>query len=47
MISDSTVGWEIARWVRANAKELGVMRGHLSAADLDRAAEFGRLAFDV
>jgi hypothetical protein len=25
MISDSTVGWEIARWVRANAKSLGVM----------------------
>ncbi|HEY5820434.1 MAG TPA: SH3 domain-containing protein [Propionibacteriaceae bacterium] len=24
MISDSTVGWEIARWVRANAKALGV-----------------------
>jgi uncharacterized protein YraI len=25
MISDSTVGWEIAKWVRANAKELGAM----------------------
>jgi hypothetical protein len=25
MISDSTVGWEIARWVRANAKSLGAM----------------------
>ena len=25
MISDSTVGWEIARWVRAHAKELGAM----------------------
>jgi hypothetical protein len=25
MISDSTIGWEIARWVRANAKELGAM----------------------
>jgi uncharacterized protein YgiM (DUF1202 family) len=25
MISDSTVGWEIAKWVRANAKSLGVM----------------------
>jgi hypothetical protein len=25
MISESTVGWEIARWVRANAKSLGVM----------------------
>ena len=25
MISDSTVGWEVARWVRANAKELGAM----------------------
>ena len=24
MISDSTVGWQIARWVRANAKQLGV-----------------------
>lgn len=24
MISDSKVGWEIARWVRANAKRLGV-----------------------
>jgi Bacterial SH3 domain len=25
MISDSTVGWEIAKWVRANAKSLGAM----------------------
>ena len=25
MISDSTVGWEIAKWVRAHAKELGAM----------------------
>lgn len=25
MISDSTIGWEIAKWVRANAKELGAM----------------------
>jgi Bacterial SH3 domain len=25
MISDSTVGWEIAKWVRANAKTLGAM----------------------
>jgi hypothetical protein len=25
MISDSTVGWDIAHWVRANAKELGAM----------------------
>jgi uncharacterized protein YgiM (DUF1202 family) len=25
MISDSTFGWEIARWVRANAKSLGAM----------------------
>jgi hypothetical protein len=25
MISDTTVGWEIAHWVRANAKELGAM----------------------
>jgi hypothetical protein len=25
MISDSTVGWDIAKWVRANAKSLGVM----------------------
>jgi len=25
MISDSTVGWEVAKWVRANAKELGAM----------------------
>jgi hypothetical protein len=25
MISDSTVGWEIARWVRAHHKELGAM----------------------
>jgi hypothetical protein len=25
MISDSTVGWEIARWVRTHAKELGAM----------------------
>jgi hypothetical protein len=25
MISDSTVGWEIAHWVRAHAKELGAM----------------------
>jgi hypothetical protein len=24
MISDSTVGWDIAKWVRANAKSLGV-----------------------
>jgi hypothetical protein len=24
MISNSTVGWQIARWVRANAKQLGV-----------------------
>ena len=24
MISDSRVGWEIARWVRAHARELGV-----------------------
>jgi hypothetical protein len=24
MISDSDEGWEIAKWVRANAKELGV-----------------------
>ena len=24
MISDSTVGWQIARWVRAHARELGV-----------------------
>jgi hypothetical protein len=23
MISDSTVGWDIAQWVRANAKDLG------------------------
>jgi hypothetical protein len=23
MISDSTVGWQIAKWVRANAKRLG------------------------
>jgi Bacterial SH3 domain len=25
MISDSTAGWEIAKWVRANAKSLGAM----------------------
>ena len=25
MISDSTVGWDMARWVRANASRLGVM----------------------
>jgi hypothetical protein len=25
MISDTTVGWEIAKWVRANAKSLGAM----------------------
>jgi SH3 domain-containing protein len=25
MISDSTIGWEIAKWVRAHAKELGAM----------------------
>jgi uncharacterized protein YgiM (DUF1202 family) len=25
MISNSTVGWEVAKWVRAHAKELGVM----------------------
>jgi hypothetical protein len=25
MISDSTVGWEIAKWVRANAESLGAM----------------------
>jgi hypothetical protein len=25
MISDSSVGWDIAKWVRANAKSLGVM----------------------
>jgi hypothetical protein len=25
MISDSTVGWDAARWLRANAKSLGVM----------------------
>jgi hypothetical protein len=25
MISDSTVGWDIAKWVRANASSLGVM----------------------
>ena len=25
MISNSTVGWEAARWLRANAKSLGVM----------------------
>ena len=25
MISDSTVGWQIAKWVRANAKSLGAM----------------------
>jgi uncharacterized protein YgiM (DUF1202 family) len=25
MISDSTVGWDIAKWVRAHAKELGAM----------------------
>ena len=25
MISNSTVGWEIAKWVRANARSLGVM----------------------
>jgi Bacterial SH3 domain len=25
MISDSTIGWEIAKWVRANAKSLGAM----------------------
>jgi hypothetical protein len=24
MISDSTVGWQIANWVRANASRLGV-----------------------
>jgi hypothetical protein len=24
MISDSKVGWELARWVRAHARELGV-----------------------
>jgi hypothetical protein len=25
MIGDSTIGWEIARWVRANARQLGAM----------------------
>ena len=25
MIGDSTVGWQIARWVRANARQLGAM----------------------
>jgi Bacterial SH3 domain len=25
MISDSTVGWDIAKWLRANARSLGVM----------------------
>ena len=25
MISNSTVGWDAARWLRANAKSLGVM----------------------
>ncbi|MGH3340272.1 MAG: SH3 domain-containing protein, partial [Propionibacteriaceae bacterium] len=25
MISDSSVGWDLAKWVRANARSLGVM----------------------
>ena len=29
MISDSSVGWNAAKWVRANAKCVGRERGHL------------------
>jgi Bacterial SH3 domain len=48
MISDSTVGWEIARWVRANAKSLGAMeviyRQHIWT--VQRSSEGWRLMSD-
>ena len=47
MISDSSVGWDAGEVGPGQCQEPGSDGGHLPAADLDGAAEFGRLALNV
>ena len=47
MISNSSVGWDIANWTRANASAARGQRGHLLPEDLDGGALVGGLAVDV